>query len=384
MTRRLVWLGVLVLALLALGSAWFLHNFERVPVKEREAPQREARQNPYLALERFLARMGRPVLRESNAQALDRLPPGGVLFLDKGRRHHLTPARQAALLRWVQEGGYLLLVPEFQGVPDPLLEALGAEWFEAPETDAEEDDPPARKPPRLPPQLIVRVPGSDTALAADFRFGLVPGSPEPEWQAGHPDHGQQLLHYARGRGHVAVVVGLDGMLSNWRIGERDHAELLWALLQRYQPQGTVMLVSRLEVPSLWDWLAESAWAACIAAAALLVLWLWRIVPRFGPIAPELPPARRELREHLAAVGRFLWRSGGLGHWLAVARGSFLARLALRHPAIAALPAGEQAAALAQLTGRPAQHIAAALHGPAATPAAFTEALRLLQRIQSRL
>ena len=123
---------------------------------------------------------------------------------------------------------------------------------------------------------------------------------------------------------------------------------------------------------------------CIAAAVLLGLWLWRIVPRFGSTLPEAPPARRELREHLAAIGPHQWRSGALAALLSPAREHFRSRLALRQPTIAVMPVAEQAAALAALCQRPAARIAAALDGSAETPHAFTDALRMLRNLERDL
>jgi hypothetical protein len=175
-------------------------------------------------------------------------------------------------------------------------------------------------------------------------------------------------------------------LSNRQIGEEDHAELYWSLLRRYDPspQPQVLLLSRLQMPTLFAWLWENAWAACTGAALLLVLWLWRIIPRFGSVRPEAPAARRELREHLAAIGRYQWRSGGLAALLTAAREHFHCRLLRRQPTIAALPPTAQPAALAALSNRPAVRIAAALDGPVDSPHAFTDALRTLRNLERDL
>ena len=69
--------------------------------------------------------------------------------------------------------------------------------------------------------------------------------------------------------------------TNRGIGQYDHADILWALLSAYQPQGTVRLAARLKVPTLWEWLAAEAWMPLASGVVLCVLWLWRIVPRFG-------------------------------------------------------------------------------------------------------
>ena len=398
MTRRIVWISLLVVGLVVLGGTWFSANYERVPVKERLDEEAEARRDPYLALERFLARMGRPLTRQSDARSLDALPAGGVIILDRNRRHHMNPGRVDAILAWVAAGGYLIVVPEWASVSDPICRKLGVGAFDKKtllnlDQDDDGDGPstPERdrnaRPRSRPGTITVRIPGASRPLTVAFQTsGHQPGKLKPDWVAGDANYGEQFLHYSIGRGQVTVADGLTQLLSNRNIGANDHAELLWTLIQTYQPNAAapVILISKLKVPTLWDWLAESAWTALSAGAVLLGLWLWRILPRFGPVMPEAEPGRRELREHLAALGRYVWRAGGLDHWLGIAREDFLARLALRHPAIAALAPAAQAEALARLSDRPATLIAAALFAPAASPHSFTQAMRTLRNLERSL
>lgn len=384
MTRRIVWIALAAAAFVILSGSWFLAHFERVRVEKWSPPAKEAQRNPYLALERFMAAMGRPLARAENAVFLDRLPAGGVLILDNHRRAHLSPARLKRLLAWVEAGGYLIVAAEPFAVNDPVLAffqvncGCGAE----PATPAL---PQTRK--AAPRSINVSIPGAARPLAVDFNYaGLTPGKIAPVWRSGAPDYRDQLLHFRHGAGQVTVLSGLAWLFANRQIGHQDHAELLWTLLETYQPDRSrpVTLVTHLSVPSLWEWLADSAWTAVVSAAVLVALWLWAIVPRFAPARPEAAAGRRELGEHLSALGRFVWRAGGLEHWLEVARESCRNRLALRHPAILDLPPAEQAAALAELAGRPASLIAAALHQPAATPQSFTLALRTLRNLERTL
>ena len=66
------------------------------------------------------------------------------------------------------------------------------------------------------------------------------------------------------------------------------------------------------------------------------------------------------------------------------RYTFQQGLIRRHPQLAALPPGEQVAALAALSGRSHAAIAAALHQAATTPHSFTQALYTLQRLERSL
>ena len=386
MKRSVVWGSVLGLAFLVLVGTWFNAKFEQVPSEKWTPPGKEARQNPHLALQRFLAAMGRPLTRADNAAFLDRLPAGGVLILDSQRRAHMTPDRVKRLLRWVEAGGYLIVAAEEPAIEDPVLAFFQVNCGCQPG----DDKTPAavkEKPPKPPASIAVTIPGAVRTLDVDFSYsGLTPAAIQPEWRAGAAGYADQILHFRHGAGNVTMLSRLSGMLGNQTIGHRDHAELLWTLIETYQPDRSrpLTLVTRLVTTKLGQWLLASAWTALISALALVALWLWAVVPRFGPPRPENAGGRRELGEHLAAIGRYVWRLGGLDHWLETAREAVRSRLALRHPAILALAPPAQAAALAELTQRPISLIAAALHQPARSPQSFTQAMRTLRSLERTL
>jgi hypothetical protein len=253
------------------------------------------------------------------------------------------------------------------------------------------ETPVGKKPPAKPgivkPPLPIelRLPGSDTS----YRFnrhgnGLTSSSPEPEWRAGLSDERNAVLHYTWGQGRITVLDGLQ-FLNNQQIGTLDHAELIWALLQQYQPQGELRLASRMEVPTLWQWLIESAWMLLISAALLITLWLWRIIPRFGGTLATPIAERRDLVQHLAAIGRSVWREGGITHWLNIVRQAVHKRLALRHPYLFRQEASEQRIVLAKIAGCKTKDIQSALtSGQALAPDDFTLAMQTLQRLDQRL
>jgi len=389
MKRTVIWSLVTIAVLATLAGVWFLQNFEQVPSSRWEMPQKEARRNPYLALERLFEQFGRPVTRVKSPRSLDDLAAGGVLILDKNRRRNVSPARAERLLNWVQDGGYFIVVAESTG-DDPLLTKLGVSHYQASKLQCDAGDVGSASKteaglPETQTPIEVSLPGNDT----QYRFqrsgnGLSSSLPKPVWQAGPTEMRSTLLHFAWGRGQITVLDDLR-FLDNRRVGDFDHAELIWALLQQYQPQGELRLASRMEIPTLWQWLAESAWMVLISAAALIALWLWRIIPRFGGTLATPVSERRDLTQHLAAIGRSVWREGGIAHWQAVVRQAIQKRLALRHPYLKRQDASEQRIALAKLAACKAKDIASALTpGQAQTRDQFTKAMQTLQRLDQRL
>lgn len=393
MSRQAIWLCVAAMAILLVGWVWFLNSFDRVPVTEREPPQAEARRNRYLALERFLARVQRPVTTFSDAKAIDLLPSGGTLILDRNRSRQLNAPRVERLFQWVESGGYLIAGAEPEGINDPVLKHLAVRWQGgdererlpedgvAAEREESQEQPRAVRSPVVP----VQIPGTGRTLKIrHFGKGLQATGRSPEWHADSGQRGAVLLHYAYGKGRITLVAHLHMIADNWRIGEEDHAELIVSLLERYGPAGEVMLATRLAVPALGEWLMESAWMVVLAVISLLVAWLWRIVPRFGGIETEHERPRRSLSEHLAAVGRFVWRSGGIEHWLGALRAVVLGRVARRHPRVAAMSPVDQALALAQITRLSREEVRFALFGRVRNGREFLAAVSALQAIERTL
>ena len=68
MSTRIALALIVVLAIGA-GAWWFNKNYERKTIRERVPISEAARNNPFLALERTLTRLGRPAARVKTSQA---------------------------------------------------------------------------------------------------------------------------------------------------------------------------------------------------------------------------------------------------------------------------------------------------------------------------
>jgi hypothetical protein len=360
MSTRLV-VPLVFLCAAVLGVVWFLSKFERVPGKEYVPASGEARLRDFLAAERLAARMGMPARELRSLADLDSLPPDGVLLLPN-RRQAVDRPRALRLLGWVQRGGHLVAEAEAPGVDDPLLDALGIA--------RERQKAPAKPPP---------VEFGERRLSAFFPWRMVLKAPA----SSRVEAGGQLVSFARGKGEVTAATSL-AFARNDFIGKADNAELFWRLAT-LTPAASLQVFMRPERLSLWRFLVEHAAPALAAGFAALALWLWRIAPRFGPVAPDAPPARRRLLDHLRASGRYLWTQGLRGQLAAAARDAALRRLARAQPDFAVAPAAEKARRLAALTGvstEEAQRFIAA--GGALRGADFMRLAAIAQRVHATL
>lgn len=358
-----------VLSLVAI-AVWFLLSFERVTEREHVGARGEAARNPYLAAQRLVERMGMRAVTLPHVSGLDRLPQDAMLLLPAGRRSLGVP-RETAIFVWVEAGGHLVVQAERAGQRDDLLSRLGVTRGRntgaaprGPVSVALADGAEALRV-RLPTQMILDAPKRSVIRSADSGGGKV------------------LLQFEVGSGLVTVVTGL-AWATNPAIGELDHAAFLWQLVNGRTGATAAVFPPRLAAPSLVAFLIEHARWALIASALLVATWLWRIVPRFGPVAPDPVPDRRRLLDHLRAAGRYHWSSGDAERLLADAAGSCQRALAQRLPGVIGLPEAERAAELARRSGLRADRIRRAFAPGRLDPIAFTEAVGTLQQLRERL
>ncbi len=370
MTRHQVLAVVVLAALAAVAGAWFFNNFQRVTYREWVGFQGEARRDPYLAAERLLARMGVGARRAKTPGELHELPANGTLILPD-RRASITPEERARLLEWVEAGGHLIVEDENYRLPDPILEALGVTRAPTPN-------------PQPPQRLVeVRLPHAPQPMRVDMHSLQTLDAPQATLRVSGKT-ATHLLHFPRGRGQVTVLNDLQFM-RNASIGANDHAEFLWQLT-RFAPQtSAVIFFDHAQAPSLWGWLTDNAWAALASGAGLVLLWLWRVAPRFGPLVPDPESARRRLLDHLRASGRFQWSAGRAAELAESAREAALRHVTRAQPDFAGLGRPEREQRLAEVFGLDVAAARRVLEpAKSVAPHEFMNAMRVFQRIHDQL
>ena len=397
-SRRTFWIGVAVVTVLVIGPALFVTLFERVPVTSHVYENQVALKNPLLAFERFLAAMGRAPTLLQSARDLDALAPGGVLVLGAQRRAAMSPARIAALLRWMEAGGHLIIAAE-PNDKDPLLEALGIVTVRrsAPRSSPTGQDGNGQA--CADPKILVAIQGASRVLAAEFnrtdRTLAAKAEPQPRFGAAEP--GVFILQTVRGAGAATAVLSLPDLVTNREIGLHDNAEVLWTLVNLVNPHAPIAVLWTVSTASLWEWLLDSAWMVLFSGAVLLLLWLWGVVPRIGPLRIEPEPERRSVAEHLRAMGRAVWHANqdaGLRYWLFCVRRNVIMRASAHDPGLLREPAAEQAQRIAtRVAGKIASSTRAVRTAVAGQPSGtdgrslregFTRLVAILQQIESKL
>lgn len=374
MSLRQSLLAILVALLIAAGVYWFQTHFEKVKKEIEVGYQGEARNNHLLAAQRYFQALG---VQASSHEGLGELPSAAATMILPGARYEMGKSEAQSLLRWVEAGGHLVVVPsntfdEEYSRADPLLDPLGVRALEVEEPQSEG-------------VIDVDWPGEQDFMslrsAADTRLENV-GTQKVELALADQD-GLYLLRLRLGRGWITVLPDAY-LMSNGSLALYDHAAYLWHVAQAAAPR-PVWLVYQDSMPTLWVWLARHAWQVLFAAALCLTLILWEASRRFGPIVAPAPLMRRRLLDHLDASGRFLWRHGQAERLMKGVRQALYRALELRHPAWASLPSQVLYVRLSELTHLPqAQIQTALLYTHLGSEHEFTQVIQTLERIRKAL
>jgi len=367
MSRRVVYLAIggLLMCLIVL---WFTRNYAIVSEDEWTGMRPEAASNPLLAARMLLQRMGSNVEQSQDLDRLSRFATSGTLFL--ADRSDVTPPLAHALREWVRRGGHLIIAAERHLTRDPLLQELGVLVQVRRKDSADAHGEPVVLPDGS--RLEVALPPSPSLSVERDRL---------DWW--YESNGAMLMvQLTEGRGRVTVMSSF-APFHNRAIGRYQHADLLWYLAGG-RAASPVWLVRRLQTQSLPGWLLDHALPALIALALVLLVALWRVTPRFGPLVRPGAPDRRSLTEHLTAMGRFYSSQGQLGVLIGVLRQDALDALAHKVPETRMADGAARLKAAARASGMRPRALLYAFTSPVTSAREFAGTVRLLREFRTQL
>ena len=377
---RTLRIGLLVLLVLILGllGNYLLQRAESYEEVVTHGPSPEARANPYLAAEQFLRKQGIEVTRADNLTGLDSLPSRGHTLLLLANRSNLTPRQNERLLEWTARGGHLLFVAERmwdeeQGKSgDGLLDKLNVQQYPVEKLDEEEaeqasdeagdeqepasEDGEEQSQDAYPYLTKLYLENEQAPAYVDFDtdFHLYDANNLAHvWaNSGEATHLLQIYH---GDGLISIVSDA-WVWQNENLGNYDNAWLLWYLSQ----DSAVTLVYNADRDSLLTLLQRHFAPALLALGLLIVLVLWHVGQRRGPLLQPQPVSRRQLQEHLRAAADFLLRQGGQQRLLSNLQQDILRRARRRHPGFERLAVADQWQILGRLSRQPSTIISQAM------------------------
>ena len=440
--RLLIGAGLL---LAAGATAYWLTFFERYSKEVDRGWGAEARRNPYLAAEQYLAASGHHSRRADNLSVLDRLGVDDTLFLASSSQIY-NSERARDLLEWIDRGGHAIVVAREldDGEHDWLLDELGASMVEGDgdpyfanplrellgediedydgksasellrehnrklregdgaEADAgdsgQEETPAAPRDPEVQPSQLVTL---ADANEADYRVYFNPAT--LLW---HPvfdedtDDNASATPDASDPVFWAVIDSQDAGVPFMQF-ERGEGLItlmtdagLWQserigqfdhayLLSQLSSDGDFVLLTRPRFDSLAVLARRYALEFFIAGSLALLAWLLFRTQRFGPRAAEPETARRSLLEHVSACGHYYWRTDRAAGLLSGYRGRLLRRL--RGDNASQGTRRKLCVQLSENTGLNETQIASCLWGELPqSEETFTECMRNLQQIEAVL
>lgn len=379
---------LLVLAVMGVAVAWFLHAYHRVEREFPLPPRGEAGYNPLYALKRTLQEDGLVVDSRQRLDLAARALAPADTFLIYNDPRSITPLQTRQLLAWVEEGGHLLVrTPPStrESVLPPLLASLGV-----------------RLPGKGSSCEPFQVEGEErhVEFCRGQRFTLEDARPLLTW--GDLQAGYVYVRLPHGQGHVDVLADFDflanaeqtsanpllaGLDAEQTGGLRDgpHRALARQVLAPNYGEGTMHLAYAAQMPSLMRVILTRGWPAWLPLMLALFAWLWWRMQRFGPWLPSPVAERRSLLEHVRASGELLFRYGKAQALHAAAHRAFLARLRRRDPVAAALEGDAQVVAIAERFDMPISMVRDAMHAPAPQDkAAFRQRVATLVKLRNRL
>ncbi|MEO0617562.1 MAG: hypothetical protein AAFY69_15640, partial [Pseudomonadota bacterium] len=299
-----------------------------------------------------------------------------------------TPPQRALVTDWVASGGHLVL--EVRRPPEaPLAEWLAGFGFQARWLSAEagNDAEALRDAFRIDDESFVMptqrvrfddLDASDDYVAVTDQFGII---------VGRKVFGDGVVTVVSGSRftNYRLVPGASRWVSTTGESARESAALLLDIVAGEFSPGDVWFLYRVDYPSLWEQLRKNAPFLLLSAGLLLLLALWSAVQRFGPLFGEADLRRRSVVEHIAASGRFAWRTRQVASITATSIEGVLRSAERRYPGIRNLPRQKRDPLIAQISDLPLELIEQAFDPePRVKRRSFTEHMSQLQRIRNSL
>jgi len=358
-------------------AAWFFATHEKRARDEFIGYQGEARVNDFLAAEMLIDELGIAAESRSSLMPSDWLPESSDTIVTRLSTSVALQSEREPLTNWVNNGGHLVLLPpiEESGVTDEYLAELGFRLVKVEPGDHDQQDANEDSNSDAYEYLVdlestlYRIDTTDD-YALDAKLA--------------DDQGMIVARRSLGAGYVTVVAN-GHYFANRSLDESNHARLLMDTVAGYVDPGKVWLVFQSAYPSLWQVIWNNAPYVVASLAIALLLWLWSIMPKFGPAILAEAAVRRSIIEHVKAAGHFVWRNHGAKALAGSSTAAILHEAESKHPGIGRLSAENQARQIAKLTGLSAQEIMDVLvNQNIPRHRDFTHNMQALQRIRKKL
>jgi hypothetical protein len=341
----------------ALLVAWVSNHTYWEDFKMPMAPKGEALVNPFYVVQRFASALG----AKTTWDRMLVVPDTDAVIVVSTWHWNLSGTRRAALERWVESGGRLVM--------DGNLIDVGGEFRKwsgiSRRYPARNGRKSAREEQPCRP-VQEEFDGQPSGTTDDAELWLcyigvsaLESATTPRW-ALRDENSLQAIRVSIGRGSVTVINNAPFVDRALFYGDHARAFVAAAGLRRGDE---VHFLTEDDYPSLFALTWRHGAPVVAVAMTLLAALLWRGAVRFGPLAPATIAARRSLADQIRGTGRFALRYGSDQALHAACVRALEEAARRRIKSYPALTADERLAALARVTGFDRDALAAAIHHP---------------------
>lgn len=254
-----------------------------------------ARLNPWLAAERFCARLGYEVKglgTWKNPEWED-----AVYFMPAELLNN--QGFVGRIEEWTRDGGHLVILCEYS-------QAEWNDWYEFRTLDMRIEKPLEDFLEKVGMKITRKTDGEVTTQKITVDDEVHEVSASSKLGLGDEKNLQVFATEAYGNGKISVVTDAR-MFRSRNIDLHEHASLLRALVESSPHDGAVVFLRGTGM-SLWEMFRRYLWPFLAGLGVMLLFWLWKSMSRFGPMeSAAVASPLRGYDHHLEALGDFQWR-----------------------------------------------------------------------------
>ena len=328
--KTILW--IIVIASIIAGLIYWLGNYIEFFEQDVEVGYNgEARINNFLAVEYFLKAMGQSTQRiDIYRESVDILNKNDTLIMT-GHRVSMGQEKSKLLMEWVSSGGYLIItarsyVEDDDRTHDYLLDSLGISGIYQYIDEDQFDDTP----------INVNINENIEFLLVGFKqyytLKILDNNQNDIIWSVKNDSTINAVAISHGQGRVIVLSDMS-ILHNTEISKYDNAAFIWGLVNDKQTTGDVYYSLFETRETLLSWIYTKAPVFVYTVLVFIVLFIWHVIPRFGPVINVDVPDRLSFKDHILASGNYYWRKKDYSRLTVFSQKSILQMIYLKYPGL---------------------------------------------------
>ncbi len=298
------YLIIALVAFIAFYLFWWLYtNFEQTEQEPEPVATAESLRKPYLALSEFLKSKDYSVKDNVSWAELDNINPDDTVVVIPFLPKDLPLFQQQALDKLLDQGHLLVGLikhPSLSFSDDSDDKHDGEDYYRSQFLDRY----------NLTLYQDEETYGTSDVLNRNIEF-MMPNNWILEEHINEDEYEQWSYFIDSDNNHKLIILPEFSIFTNDNIGYKDHALLFLTFLEvddKLKKHHNVWLLTAPITPGFFNLIWHHYSEFIVALLLLSLLYIWRKSRRFGPLFPLFKKNRKELKEHLTAVGRWHWNA----------------------------------------------------------------------------